>query len=289
MRFELDVNHRNITDEEYIDDIRVVARKLKKNSITTMEYSKQGGKYHHSSIIRRFKGWGEALIRAGLTVQHFNAGVNLEDSLNDLKDVAKRLEKTTVTQSEYRQHGRWSPNPLIRHFGSWMAALKAAELRPSRVLGVTEEDLFKNLEHMWRSLGRQPRYGEVAKPFSVYSAGTYEKRFGSWRKALETFVAFMNSPQPEAPVASTEDDTTPDRTPMRRKTPRSVNWRLRFLVMKRDHFRCKLCGASSTPSVELQVDHIIPYSKSGETVFENLQTLCDRCNIGKSDLPMSTG
>ena len=52
MRFELDINHRNITDEEYIDDIRVVARKLGKNSITTMEYSKKGGKYHHSSIIR---------------------------------------------------------------------------------------------------------------------------------------------------------------------------------------------------------------------------------------------
>jgi 5-methylcytosine-specific restriction endonuclease McrA len=35
--------------------------------------------------------------------------------------------------------------------------------------------------------------------------------------------------------------------------------------------------------VVLHVDHIIPWSKGGQTVDENLQTLCDRCNLGKSD------
>lgn len=72
----------------------------------------------------------------------------------------------------------------------------------------------------------------------------------------------------------------------RRKTVRDIDLRLRFKVMHRDNFKCCKCGASPAkgPSVELHVDHIIPWSKGGETVIENLQTLCSKCNLGKSDL-----
>jgi len=62
--------------------------------------------------------------------------------------------------------------------------------------------------------------------------------------------------------------------------------RMRFKVMTRDNFKCCACGASPTkdPSVELYVDHITPWAKGGETVLENLQTLCSKCNWEKSDL-----
>ena len=72
----------------------------------------------------------------------------------------------------------------------------------------------------------------------------------------------------------------------RRKTPRNINLRLRYKVLKRDNFKCVICGRSpaKNPDIELQVDHIIPYSKGGETVIENLRTLCSECNLGKSDL-----
>ncbi len=32
------------------------------------------------------------------------------------------------------------------------------------------------------------------------------------------------------------------------------------------------------------IDHIKPWSKGGETVLENLQTLCATCNLGKSNI-----
>ena len=59
---------------------------------------------------------------------------------------------------------------------------------------------------------------------------------------------------------------------------------LRYNVLKRDNFTCVLCGVSSKDGAKLHVDHIIPIAKGGKTVMSNLQTLCDRCNIGKSDI-----
>jgi 5-methylcytosine-specific restriction endonuclease McrA len=37
-------------------------------------------------------------------------------------------------------------------------------------------------------------------------------------------------------------------------------------------------------AITLHVDHIKPWSKGGETVPDNLQTLCSVCNIGKNNL-----
>ena len=58
---------------------------------------------------------------------------------------------------------------------------------------------------------------------------------------------------------------------------------LRYNVLKRDGFRCCICGASAKDGTRLEVDHIIPISKGGMTVLDNLQTLCKECNRGKSD------
>lgn len=58
---------------------------------------------------------------------------------------------------------------------------------------------------------------------------------------------------------------------------------LRYDIMKRDGFRCVLCGRSAKDGIELQVDHILPVAKGGKSVPENLRTLCADCNLGKSD------
>lgn len=56
---------------------------------------------------------------------------------------------------------------------------------------------------------------------------------------------------------------------------------LRYDIMRRDGFRCCLCGRSAQQGVELEVDHIVPVSRGGNTTPENLQTLCRDCNRGK--------
>lgn len=60
-----------------------------------------------------------------------------------------------------------------------------------------------------------------------------------------------------------------------------MNDQLRYDVLKRDNFTCQKCGATAKDGAKLHVDHIIPIYKGGKTTMSNLQTLCDRCNIGK--------
>lgn len=50
-------------------------------------------------------------------------------------------------------------------------------------------------------------------------------------------------------------------------------------VWNRDGGKCCICGTKE----DLEFDHIIPISKGGATSFRNLQLLCKKCNIRKSD------
>lgn len=61
--------------------------------------------------------------------------------------------------------------------------------------------------------------------------------------------------------------------------------KLRDFIKERDNFTCCNCGNSThiEPNLLLEIDHIIPVSKGGETKEENLQTLCWKCNRSKSN------
>lgn len=57
---------------------------------------------------------------------------------------------------------------------------------------------------------------------------------------------------------------------------------LRHEVFKRDGYRCVECGATNRETT-LHVDHIIPKSEGGTDELDNLQTLCEKCNLAKKN------
>jgi ATP adenylyltransferase len=57
---------------------------------------------------------------------------------------------------------------------------------------------------------------------------------------------------------------------------------LRYRALKESGGRCALCGATSKDT-PLDVDHIIPRSRGGKNVPENLQVLCAKCNRTKGN------
>lgn len=218
-------------------------------------------------------------------LDQYNRNASDGELVADLQRVALELGKNSVTRTEQDQLGRFNSATIYRRFNSWSSALKSAGLEETRTpMNIPEEELFKNLEEIWIQLGRQPRYQEVQKPISKYSIGTYENRFDGWRNALRAFVEYIHKEE----TSSSEtlvDESKPERE-IKQQGSRNINWRLRFIVMRRDNFKCRACGRSPAidPTITLDVDHIKAWSKGGLTVLENLQTLCTKCNIGKSNL-----
>jgi hypothetical protein len=291
VKFELTPDNRGASNQVLLDDLRRAARDLMRDWVSRDEYD-QLGRFHSKTLVKRFGSWNKALELAGLRVKKPN-NLEKDDCLADLRRVASQLGKPTVTVREYEQLGRFSEGPFLRVFGGWSAALQQAGLVVSAKYHerCSDDELFQNLESVWRVLGRQPKRSDLRPPTSMVGATPYCRRFGSWRQALEAFVDFANhatdnpedQPSDEAEAQSSESVLPAAQAP---KAPRSPSWRLRFLVMRRDGFKCRLCGVSPATSagVVLEIDHVLPWTKGGETLFENLQTLCQVCNGGKSDL-----
>lgn len=176
MKFELEPykrrepkNTREAPDEELIADVVRVAKLLKKNSVTKQEYD-QHGKYSTHALHNRFGGWFSVLGLARLHATRSLLNIPKEELVHDLICVSQTLGKNSVTREEYRRHGKYSTSTISSRLGSWFKALEAAGLEKTRVFGVTDEEYFKNIEEVWIKLGRQPRYAEIEKPLSKYSA-----------------------------------------------------------------------------------------------------------------------
>lgn len=55
-------------------------------------------------------------------------------------------------------------------------------------------------------------------------------------------------------------------------------------ILKRDGYKCVICGRGIKDGVELHVDHIKPKDLGGEATIENGQTLCAQHNFIKKNL-----
>ena len=302
MKFILNDYKKDLSDEEIIQDIKNTSERLQKDRISISEYRKYG-KYSQSAIQGHFGTWINALKKAGLRTERTKSELKIiSDKIiyEDLLNVAKKIKLRTVPYAEYKKHGKYSADYICTRFKKWNIALKNAGLEETGFSKdkITEQECFDEIERIWIFLGRQPTSTDLTKTnICKYCIDTFKRRFGSWRKALEAFVNYVNNddiavtePQHEEKIIVDDDILKKNITKKLRQnkhtTSRNITTRLRFIVLQRDNFKCCACGASPAkdPSVVLHVDHIKPWAKGGETVLENLQTLCSKCNLGKSDI-----
>lgn len=75
------------------------------------------------------------------------------------------------------------------------------------------------------------------------------------------------------------DFPEPEPKPQRKPIKPSI----RFQILKRDKYRCQMCGFTAKDGATLEIDHILPVSRGGSNDASNLQVLCRDCNAGKSN------
>lgn len=66
--------------------------------------------------------------------------------------------------------------------------------------------------------------------------------------------------------------------PRGRAANRRIPQKVRCEVLKRDGNKCIECGKNDHYGIELTMDHVIPFSRGGESTSGNLVTLCKSCN-----------
>lgn len=261
---------------------------------------------------RRFGRWTSAIEwfysqsgYSSLGLGGFNATPQL--LLAELEKLAQRDRTGILTFDRYRElGGLYSIGTFQKHFGSWRAVVEKIGRRHGHTGRYSDEELFAEMQRLWEMYGRQPTYKEMNKEGAI-SSKAFQNRFGTWIRAVHAFcedrspndeniedkcrsedgMEPLHKPEsPEQPVIPPEEPINLKLEPIILNTPRAPSVRLRFRVFQRDNFRCLVCGRSPANhlGLELQIDHIIPYSQGGPTVLDNLRTLCKDCNLGKSDI-----
>ena len=289
------------SDEEIQSELRRVSAIVGDKPLSRGEFNKHA-KVASSTVTRRFGGWQQALLLAGIGDRYSGTPVSEkmkvqpakslsnEQLIAELQHIAAILGKNELTVSDVNQHSSMINAKVIKNrFGTWKSGLEAAGLGLTNYgKRYTEDEYFENLLTVWSYHGRQPLYREMNMPPSIIGSSTYEKKWGTWYGALQAFVEKANTDLAE-PVSNSSEVvfTTVSSTSM--PTVKSdadkheIKLGLRYSILCRDRFKCVICGSSPATDItcQLHVDHIIPFAKGGKTVSENLRSLCLQCNLGK--------
>lgn len=203
-----------------------------------------------------------------------------------LRTYAKSADLFFVSIEGFSKATGIAETTIINHFGSWKTFCERAKLAPRYQRTVSKEELFENLNRIWKALGRQPRAKEIKQPLSPISISRYHKEFKKpWYDICLEFLSRKSG----ASVTEIEREARPSGVSTSQQnshtTRRAIPLSIRYEVLKRHNFRCPKCGRSPATheGVVLHVDHKKSWANRGESLVENLQCICSDCNYGKSN------
>ena len=227
MKFELEPNNRNASDDELIEDLQITSKKLGKVDITREEYDKHG-RYSEGTLRKRFGNWIKALQMAGLSSTRTYCSD--EDLLNELRRISNLDGITYISKTIFNQNKIIGNTSTIeRRFGSWARALELAGIKIlPKQSRYSEIELFENIYKVWTHYGRQPTTTEINEFPSCISSNTYLNRFKTYRKALEAFIEYINEDQSPKKNEDAEKllNDADGQKPKKHITSRTINLRL---------------------------------------------------------------
>jgi hypothetical protein len=274
-----------LTPESLLAELRATAAKSSSEALSYAEYRALGGSYSIGTFHNHIGGWQYAVSLVGRVDGSSHRRPHLTFTNEDLFAEMQRVWEILGRQPKSREmdeHGAPSHQTFRDRFGSWMRAVYAfCEDRgsaddhpeaPPPVGACEAADASEPLSSVVREQGTEhATAGALVIERTTPTVGTCE--------ATDALAPLPSATQQGARHVAAGILV------IQKATPRAPSLRLRFRVFQRDRFTCRACGRSpaTQSGVVLHVDHIVPYSGPGETILDNLQTLCEQCNLGKSD------
>lgn len=290
------------TESSLIAEIQRVASLIPPTKTVTQSEFAKHARVGVATLRRHFGSWHNALTRAGLSERCSKSkatekmyrqsakSMTDNDVLKEIQRVARELDKPIgLGISEFDQYSIISHSTARKRFGSWRKALEFAGLSAGKLGSrYTNEECFENLLNVWTHYGRPPTTNEMYQSPSKIGYIAYTHRWRTWMKALEAFVQ-RTGQDADTPSHSNEDKKHLKKVVYTSQKAsadkREIKLGIRYKVLKRDRFRCVLCGRSpaTEQGCELHVDHIIPFSRGGNSSLDNLRSTCKECNLGKGN------
>ena len=222
--------------------------------------------YNFSNDIRRqYK--RERLFESKSQYDHYNC--------EDLFDCVVFQEYNTLCHDAKKiQENRCKYEKYLRQIGSLHSTVTpefAAQLQiPFNTYRAIEDELFRQHQLM------PTINGEIiciARYISPQGRNQYSKQCS--HSIFEVAARYQELQEKISRKNSAEEQKKRERAKMSDS--------LRYDILRRDGFKCQICGRTQADGVKLHVDHIVPIARGGKTEESNLRTLCDQCNLGKRD------
>ncbi len=297
------------TEEQLFDEIKKVWNQIGRRP--TYSEFREKASFGTKIYEKKYGSWTKAIEAFCMINNNYQSSTNgigfnttKELLIQELQKIVQENNLDILNKGDYEKYGgKYTIQTFYNHFGSWKNAKITANLKIGRT-APEKDQLFDELQRVWEELGRQPTQDEITK-YSKYKYSTYKNIFGGWTKAIYAFIADRKKEDIEeeleeketASININQDQNTNKEQPIgckinldnikiiKMKTSRKVGNHLRFRVLNRDNFTCQYCGKKGE-GANLEADHIIAYSKGGETILENLTTACWTCNNGKSNITL---
>lgn len=151
MKYQLNPYHRNVPEQELLDDLKKVALKLGKGKVTKVEYDEHG-KFSSGTFEKRF-GWTKAIESIGLKINMYR-NISDEELFKNIEEVWIKLGRQPLNDEIKQPLSKCSEGPYRRRFGSWRKSLAAfveyinsdLEENPKGEEAVVEEKNSKSIQ-----------------------------------------------------------------------------------------------------------------------------------------------
>ncbi len=223
-----------------------------------------------------------------------------EKIINELVKVSEIYNYTRFTSKEFLKNASIGHQTVFREFGTWNTAMNyltnylkqknitlKPRAKPKRKDAYNQKQLFDEMQRIWSQIGHRPSKIEWEQANPKINYNTVRRHFNGWTNACLKFIEYImgENVTEDISVVAKKINKEENKIKYEPKNNRTIPLGTRLKVLARDNFRCVYCGKSPSTDIgtKLHIDHIIPFSKEGKSVLENLQTLCLECNFGKSN------